>query len=117
MSLDTFNPPIAPSPGSSQKPEMKILRADFGDGYSQSAGDGMNHVRKVFDLKWDALTDDQAATIEAFLERHGGTKPFRYQHPRASAPLKVTCEEWERTDNANNLCGFRAVLRQSFMLV
>ncbi|WP_246733473.1 phage tail protein [Methylobacterium sp. BTF04] len=96
---------------------MKILKAEFGDGYSQSAGDGMNHIRKVFDLKWDPLTDGQAATIEVFLERHGSTKPFLYQHPRASTPIKVTSEEWERTDNAASLCGFRAVLLQSFVLV
>lgn len=117
MPIETFHPPIAPSPGSSQKPELKLLKAEFGEGYTQSVGDGMNHIRKVFDLKWDALTDDQAVTIEAFLERHGGTKPFLYQHPRAKAPLKVTSEEWERTDNAANLSGFRAVFRQSFVLV
>ena len=116
MSLDTFYPPVAPSPGTSRKPELRLLRADFGDGYSQSGADGLNHIRKTFDLRWDVLTQGQADAIEAFLEAKGGTAAFLYRHPHTPAALKVTCEEWNRTDQAAGLCAFTAVFRQSFNL-
>lgn len=114
MSLDTFYPPVAPSPGSSRKPELKLLKAEFGDGYTQTARDGLNHMRKVFALKWDVLTHGQADAIEAFLERHGGSDAFLYRHSNTPAPIKVTCEEWAREDAAAGLCSFTATFRQSF---
>ena len=117
MSLDTFYPPVAPSPGTSRKPELAILKAQFGDGYSQSTPDGINHKRQVYNLRWDVLTDGQADAIEGFLESKGGYRSFLYQHPGEPAPMQVTCEEWQREFAAANLCSFTAVFRQSFNMV
>ncbi len=116
MALETFYPPVAPSPGTSRKPELNILKAEFGEGYSQSTRNGINHIRKVFSLRWDVLTQGQADAIEGFLEVKGGDTPFLYQHPNTPAPVKVTCEEWNREDAAAGLCAFSAVFRQSFVL-
>lgn len=116
MSLDTFYPPVAPSPGTSRKPELKLLEAEFGDGYSQAGADGMNHIRDVFTLKWDVLTQGQADVIDAFLRSKRGTMPFLYQHAHTTAPVKVTCKEWNRDDEAAGLCRFTATFRQSFAL-
>src|SRR5690606_29261995 len=43
--IPTFDPPFAPSPGAQNKPEIKILQAEFGDGYSQPTPNGLNHIR------------------------------------------------------------------------
>lgn len=117
MSLDLFNPPVAPSPGTFRKPELKLLEAEFGDGYTRTVPDGMNHIRKVYELRWDVLTQGQADAIEAFLEGKGGSTPFAYKHAYTAAPVKVTCKEWGRTDAGAGLCSFSATFRQSFVQV
>lgn len=117
MTLATFTPAVAPSPGTSRKPEIRLLKASFGDGYTSVSPDGLNHIRRTLDLRWDVLTRGQAETIEAFLEAHGGgTTPFLYTPPGAPAPVKFTCEAWQRTDNAAQLCAFTATFKQSFSL-
>ena len=45
MALDTFSPPIEPTVSSTKEISYNVLRADFGDGYSQRAADGLNNVR------------------------------------------------------------------------
>ena len=117
MIIDTFTPPVAPSPGTSRKPEIKLLEAEFGDGYTQVVRDGLNHIRRTYDLRWDVLTYAQADVIEAFLEAKGGDTPFLYQHAHTSAPLKVTCKDWQRTEAAAGLCSFSATFKQSFNLL
>lgn len=114
MAIETFKPPYAPT-STSEKPELKLLEAEFGDGYTQTAGDGMNHIRKVASLSWDVLTADQAREIEAFLERHGGSAPFLYALDEGETPLKWTCKEWSRKRDTPNT--MEATFRQSFLLV
>lgn len=100
MAFQTFAPAVAPSPGSEIKPQIKLLRAEFGDGYSQSVPDGLNHIRKVITLKWDGLTEVQKTYIESFFETHGGYKTFQYQPFGVSSMKKWTCAEWSISPGA-----------------
>lgn len=109
---ETFIPPIPPSPGTRNKPELKILKAEFGDGYTQTTPDGLNHIRAVYSLSWEVLTPAQAASMESFMERHLGTKAFLYQPAGRPAPMLFTCEEWERKMGTPE--EFTATFRQSF---
>lgn len=79
--MTTFTPPVGISFSSSVTKLYRNLRNDFGDGYSQITGDGINSVREVWNLSWDTLTDAQADTIEAFLDAQGGI-PFNWETPR-----------------------------------
>ncbi|QCI66553.1 hypothetical protein E8M01_21365 [Phreatobacter stygius] len=67
MSLACCAPNPGPSPGTGNTPELKILSAPFGDHNSQERPDGINHIRSVWRLKWDALTPGQADAIEDFM--------------------------------------------------
>jgi len=96
MPILTFTPPIPPSPGTRNRPEVKILKAEFGDGYTQEAGDGINNVRAVVSLSWDTLTPAQADQIEAFFEARKGYERFYYRLQPGKPLLKWTCPEWER---------------------
>jgi phage-related protein len=116
MTIPTFYPPVAPSPGTTQKPELALLKAEFGDGYTQTARNGLNHIRKVITLKWDVLTSAQAAQITAFLEERGGNLPFYYTPSRTSTPIKFTCEDWQESMSAAGLSSFTATLKQDFSL-
>jgi phage-related protein len=117
MTLQTFTPPRAPSPGTTRKPKLALLKAEFGDGYSQTSRDGLNHVRRTLALAWEALTPSQAQAITGFLEQHGGDTPFHYTPSDEAIPVQWTCEDW--SDEAGGV-GFRtitATFEQSFALL
>lgn len=117
MSVETFVPPLTPSPGTSDAPEIKILKADFGDGYSQAARAGLNNVRRVVTLKWDVLPAAQANEIIAFFFDHGGSDPFLYTVPGETTAILWTCESYQEGFAAFNYRSITATLRQSFNLV
>lgn len=109
--LNTFVPPIAPSSGTKSKPELKLKEAPFGDGYTQTTRDGLNHIRRVASLQWDILLENQATAIEAFLESQGGDTPFYYAL-RGDSVRKWTCKDWDRTRGEVNKVS--ATLREDF---
>ena len=112
MPLVTFSPSIAPSPGTSHKPRVKLLVAEFGDGYSQAAPKGLNHIQQTVSLRWDGLTETQMAELKLFFEERGGYRPFYYQPRGFSAPLKWTCSTWNYSDAAP--WRFEAMFEQSY---
>lgn len=116
MTLATFTPPVPPSIGYQNKPEVKILKAEFGDGYTQAAANGINHIRRVVSLKWEWLYAAEALAITSFLEAHGGYMPFEYTEPGSATPKKWTCEDWTDTTNERGFHAVTATFRQSFNL-
>jgi phage-related protein len=107
MSMIEFRPCVAPSPGAQNKPAIKILQADFGDGYSQPTPDGLNHIRRVLTLQWDGLDWFERDQIIDFLECRGGTEPFIFRMPEqcpwyiepkeVQAKFAYTCADWSDT--------------------
>jgi phage-related protein len=107
MTLPIFTPPYQPSYGTILKPEVKVLRADFGDGYTQRAADGINNLRLKLELGWEYLTPANADVIINFLEARGGWQAFRWAAPDApwsenagvwTQPSVKTwiCDDWSR---------------------
>ncbi len=112
MPLTTFNPPIAPSPGTRHAPKVNLLEAEFGDGYTQASPRGLNHIQRVATLRWDGLTEAQYNTIEDFFVTQGGYRPFWYQPRGFATALKWVCKEWDGSDNSP--WRFTAKLEQHF---
>jgi phage-related protein len=111
MPFNTFAPPLAPSPGTQNAPEVKILEATFGDGYTQAQPDGLNNIRVVATLTWSVLLPDQADPIVAFFQGQKGSIPFYYAL-RDGVTRKFTCKAWTRTwDTPNQVT---ATLREYF---
>lgn len=94
---DTFSPPRTPSVDSEKSVKPKVIRADFGDGYSQRAGDGLNAIRKNYKFMWDALTNAEATELEEFFEAKAGYIAFWYTPPLESTALPFICTEWNKT--------------------
>jgi len=117
MTLQTFTPARAPAPGTSRKPKIKLLTAEFGDGYTQETRDGMNHIRRTLTLTWDTLTPSQADDLSDFFVEHGGDTPFWYTPSNESTPVKWTCKDWSDTAEKQGFRTFRATFEQSFSLV
>lgn len=115
MALLTFTPPVGPSPGTSHKPKLSILDAEFGDGYSQPTPNGINHIKHNVALKWDALTYEQMAEIVGFLTRHGGTRAFYFRPFGEGVTRKWTCREWDHNAD-DGVWSVTATLVESFTL-
>lgn len=94
MAIQTFKPPVGPSPGTSHKPTVSLWEAEFGDGYSQPTPKGINHIKKQTQLSWKTLTYDQMLEITGFFERQQGNKPFYYKPYGEPYVVKWTCKEW-----------------------
>lgn len=114
MPIATFNPSPKPSPGTTRKPELKLLKAEFGDGYSQTTRDGLNHIRRTLSLKWELLTVEQNDAFETFFRTAGGDQPFWYTPSNESIAVKWTCEEWDSRTREDGFLEFSANLKQSF---
>lgn len=95
---------------------LKLHKASFGDGYTQTAPAGLNHIRRIVTLAWDVLAIEEADEITAFLKARGGYLPFYYRIPGEADSVKWTCEEWTRTAISGGYWSINATLRQSFTL-
>jgi phage-related protein len=113
MSLPIFAPPYPPTTNENT-PEIKLLKAEFGDGYTQEGGDGVNNVRDVARLQWATLTADEAAEIEAFFKARKGYERFLYRLSDSLEETKWSCMEWSRSRGTPNT--LTATFKQSFDL-
>ena len=116
MTWGTFTPPYAPIPGTEDKPEYKILQADFGDGYTQATADGLNNVRRVLTVAWDGLTVAEANAIINFFTIRQGCQPFYYTPSNEATPVKWTCKDHSLVRGQGGLRKVSATFRQSFAL-
>lgn len=112
MTLETFTPSIAPSPGNEITNEVSIHEASFGDGYTQASPNGLNHMRYELTLRWAGITPDQLEELDGFFRRHGGIRPFVYAAFGIAGEKQWTCREWGTITTAP--LSFRAKLRQDF---
>lgn len=73
MARPTFTPPKAEDRPSSKDIEPRRIENEFGDGYTQRSGDGLNTMREMRAVSWSALTSAQADEIENFMRTRTGT--------------------------------------------
>lgn len=116
MAFPRFVPPINPQPGAKLSRTLTLLKASFGEGYTQTSPDGMNHIRKSWDLTWPVLTYDQAMSIDNFFQDLGGYQAFVYTVPGTADDLNWTCEQWDMTVNQGGTYQITARIVRSFNL-
>lgn len=118
MTLATFTPFRAPNPGTTDKPKVKILKADFGDGYTQFAPDGINNIKRNLSLTWDLMLPAQATSLTSFFfTQASNASPFYYTPSDETVPVKWTCDNWEDKRGDGGLRTVTATFEQSFSLV
>jgi phage-related protein len=117
MAIATFTPPRAPNVGTEDAPKVSLLKAEFGDGYTQATAAGINHIRRIISLEWEVLTPTQAKAMTDFFVAQGGYKPFWWTPSNEATPLKWTCEEWKDKRDKGGLRTVSATFIQSFNLV
>lgn len=67
--------------------EFRTLRADFGDGYSQEAGDGINPRTDAWSITVKGRLSGVVGDVKSFIDRHGGYMAFEWDDPLGSRKL------------------------------
>ena len=83
--------------GPTKKMSPRILRAKFGDGYSQRAGDGINPIDEEYSCDWDHVDETEADALEAQFEGLYGVGTLTWTPPGESTAKKFTVPSWSRT--------------------
>lgn len=115
--MTTFSPSQVPdASGSSGSHQYRILKANFGDGYEQRAGDGINTKQSEYTLSWSRLTQAEAEAIEQFFDGQSGFLSFDYTLPGESSAKKFVCEKFSKPYESGNLMGMTATIRRVYDL-
>jgi phage-related protein len=95
MTRPTFSPSPAPSiSGLSTQTKARVLKAAFGDGYTQRGGDGLNTLPATVSATWPPMLRPELDAIEGFLAARRGFESFNWTVPGESASRIWTCETW-----------------------
>jgi phage-related protein len=98
MATFTWTPDL----GAGMDREPRIRSAQFGDGYTQRALDGLNADMRTRTLSFTVRSLAESQAIQAFLEARGGVESFDYTHP-GDTSRKYVCKSWKATDTAYNV--------------
>jgi len=102
------------SPGSSITFKPRVNRADFGDGYTQRSGDGLNANPATLSANFDNLLLSEAETIMTFLESRKGYLPFLFLVPGETKHRQFICTEWRKDLSGAKHCSVSANFEESF---
>lgn len=80
---------------SKRKTSPRVLRIDFGDGYNQRSGDGLNTMPEMWDFYFQCDKDDWTTLID-FFEDHGGTTYWQWTGPTGLI-RKYIAKSWNET--------------------
>jgi phage-related protein len=89
--MATFTTPVDFGAQLSKKP--RVLAAQFGDGYQQRLGDGINIAPEEWQLTFSTRTAAERDGILAFLNARNGIEAFDWTSP-AGTVGKFMCPEW-----------------------
>ena len=67
--------------GSEATYEPRVLRAKFGDGFAQTAGDGIQPFNEEYRFVYTDWPDEHLDTIEKFLRERNGVESFLWTPP------------------------------------
>jgi phage-related protein len=73
--------PFTPDYGAQAGSAPRVRKAQFGEGYTQRSGDGLNPVLRRWALQFSNLSKVDADTLESFLRARVGVEPFEFVTP------------------------------------
>ena len=120
--MDTLPTAWCPSIQSNAKLTPRVLRAVFGDGYTQQAADGINNMMLQWEVVWDNIpsTPDgtgraDAQSLDNFFRAQAGYKKFQWTMPSPydqMGALYFVCAEWSYIFYEGTVRGRRAMFQQ-----
>jgi phage-related protein len=100
--------------GSEISSQARVLKAQFGNGYTQRAGDGQNAVSASYAVSFQNLTRPEAKVLLDFFNLQAGYKSFRYRVSGESVDRLWTCEQWSREHVSPMLDTVKATFVETF---
>lgn len=82
--------------GYTQSHSWSVLKAQFGDGYKQTAANGLNNKRSKISITYKNLNEDLFAIVMDFFDSLNGAEKFEFT-PRGSATLVCIIGDNEMT--------------------
>ena len=110
--VDTFTYNPSYSAQNSVKPNIRSVQ--FGDGYEQRQGNGINTLRQMWTVAFTKRDLSEINAIETFFQTQAGVQYFYWTPPRQSTQLKFICKEWQRTIEAGAVDTITATFTQVF---
>lgn len=95
---------VIPDKGFSARTAPRVLKAQFGDGYQQRLGDGINTLAPSFSISFAKRPQDEIDDIVAYFEILGAVTPFNLtisnHREGISSPnettVRVLCNSWNQ---------------------
>jgi len=91
---------------------FRVKSAKFGDGYEQTAEDGINNKSESWPLTFTG-PKSRIAEIKVFLNRHKGSKAFSWTEPFGET-LLFKCKEYQSRNMGGNAYTLAATFEQAF---
>lgn len=110
MAIDTFT--WCPRINAEAETTLRVRKAQFGDGYTQVAGDGLNAKSQEWTLSFTG-NESYISAIKNFLDSHGGTKAFLWTPPLEPIGL-FRCETYKQTALGNGKHNLDVTFLQAF---
>lgn len=107
----------SPSYAVSKKTKLNMRVIQFGDGYQQRAGTGINNIGRQWDLRFNAKTETVAMDIQDFLEARKDGSSFYWKPPflnRMDETIKVICKSFDIVPATYNSFDITATFEQVF---
>jgi len=103
------------SQSSSRARTYRTLRAQFGDGYSQRASDGINDARDTWSVNWENVDSTEYATITAALDAVSGWDILTWTPPNEGTSKNWTIMgDTSYTAKSGDLWDITVQLQQEF---
>lgn len=91
----------------------RVNKAQFGDGYEQRVGDGINTRARIWSVQFNQRLNAEISAINAFLEARDGREAFDWTPPSGAAGRWV-CESWEEGVTQPVYSSLTATFREVF---
>lgn len=97
--METFT--WIPRTNSSAEVNYRVRETQFGDGYTQASGDGLNLKKQQHEVSFTGK-EAMVSEIIDFLDRHEGWKSFAWKPPLSPLGL-YRCKTWSPTSIGGNV--------------
>jgi len=98
--------------GATADAQFRVRKAQFGDGYAQRAGDGLNTRIKPWTVSFRGR-ESYIAPIRAFLDAHAGAAAFMWTPPGGVQGLYV-CERYSESADFKDRFSITATFERAF---
>lgn len=102
--------------GTDMGQDPKVIRAQYGDGYSARKTDGINSVPQIWNLRWDNIPEATAEDLRVFFQGLAGVGIVDWQPYGQPASLKFTASKFKSRPTGYLTASCSVQLEQEFDL-